>query len=70
MVINFKKKLCGPFCGWDSTASRLEPLGGDSLLFTTKFPEIPEGWKTESNLELPSGFEYGTPGLGIQHLSH
>ena len=41
MVINFKKKLCGPFCGWDSTASRLEPLGGDSLLFTTKFPEIP-----------------------------
>ena len=30
-----------PFNGWGSTASRLEPLRGDSLLFTTKFPEIP-----------------------------
>ena len=28
-----------PFYGWGSTASRLEPLRGDSLLFTTKFPE-------------------------------
>ena len=26
--------------GWGSTASRLEPLQGGSLLFTTKFPEI------------------------------
>ena len=30
-----------PFCGWGSTASRLEPLRGGSLLFTTKSPEIP-----------------------------
>ena len=30
-----------PFNGWDSTALKLEPLRGDSLLFTTKFPEIP-----------------------------
>ena len=30
-----------PFCGWGSTASRLEPLRGGSLLFTTKFPDIP-----------------------------
>ena len=29
-----------PFCEWGSTASRLEPLRGGSLLFTTKFPEI------------------------------
>ena len=28
-----------PFYGWGSTASRLEPLRGGSLLFTTKFPE-------------------------------
>ena len=28
-----------PFYGWGSTASRLEPLQGGSLLFTTKFPE-------------------------------
>ena len=27
--------------GWGSTASRLEPLRGGSLLFTIKFPEIP-----------------------------
>ena len=30
-----------PFNGCSSTASRLEPLRGGSLLFTTKFPEIP-----------------------------
>ena len=29
-----------PFYGWGSTTSRLEPLRGGSLLFTTKFPEI------------------------------
>ena len=29
-----------PFYGWGSTASRLEPLRGGSLLFSTKFPEI------------------------------
>ena len=30
------------FYGWGSTTSRLEPLlRGGSLLFTTKFPEIP-----------------------------
>ena len=29
-----------PFYGWSSTASRLEPLRGGSLLFTIKFPEI------------------------------
>ena len=29
-----------PFSGWGLTASRLEPLRGGSLLFTTKFPEI------------------------------
>ena len=32
-----------PFYGCGSNASRLEPLRGGSLLFTTKFPEIP--WK-------------------------
>ena len=29
------------YYGWGSTASRLEPLQGGSLLFTTKFPKIP-----------------------------
>ena len=66
-----------PFYGWGSTASRLEPLRGGSLLFTTKFPEIPgthfmdlgrmNGWVV---LEPPSGFEHETPGSGIQRLNH
>ena len=30
-----------PFSGWGSTASRLEPLRGGSLLFTSKSTEIP-----------------------------
>ena len=29
------------FYGWGSTASRLEPLRENSLIFTTKFLEIP-----------------------------
>ena len=29
------------FYGWDSTDSRRKPLRGGSLLFTTKFTEIP-----------------------------
>ena len=42
-LANSKKKqnFMAPFYGWGSTASRLEPLRGGSLLFTTKFPEVP-----------------------------
>ena len=29
-----------PFHGWGSNASKLEPLRGGSLLFTTEFPDI------------------------------
>ena len=29
-----------PPYGWGSTASRLQPIQGGSLLFTTKYPEI------------------------------
>ena len=29
-----------------------------------------EGWKADSTLEPPSGFEHGTPGLVIQRLNH
>ena len=29
-----------PFYGWSSTASRLDPLQEDSLLFTTKFLDV------------------------------
>ena len=31
-----------PFYGWSSAASRLEPLRGGSLIFTTKFPKFPD----------------------------
>ena len=40
-VLDELKKFYGPFLWMGSTASRLEPLRGGSLLFTTKFPEIP-----------------------------
>ena len=47
-----------------------EPLQGESSLFTTKSSEFlalilsnSEGWKAESTLGPPSGFEPGTPGL-------
>ena len=39
MLVDFF--FMAPFYGWGSTASRLEPLRGGSLLFTTKFPEVP-----------------------------
>ena len=35
-----KNNFMASFYGWGSTASKLEPLQGGSLLFTTKFPEI------------------------------
>ena len=37
-ILTFKNFMT-PFYGWGSTASRLEPLRGGSLLFTTEFPE-------------------------------
>ena len=35
------KTLWPLFYGWGSTASRIQPLRGGSLLFTIQFPEIP-----------------------------
>ena len=37
---NKKNNFMAPFYGWGSTASRLEPLRGGSLLFTTKFQKF------------------------------
>ena len=48
--------LYDPFYGWSSTDSKLEPLRGGSLLFTTKLPGF--------------GFENGSPGFWIQRLNH
>ena len=36
-----KKNFMTHFYGWGSTGSRLEPLRGGTLFFTSKFPEIP-----------------------------
>ena len=36
-----KKNFLAPFYGWGSIVSRLQPLRGDSLLFTTKSPGSP-----------------------------
>ena len=36
-----KNIFVAPFYGWGSTGSRLKAPRGGSLLFTTKFPEIP-----------------------------
>ena len=41
VILQQKIYFMASFDGWGSTASRLEPLRGDSLLFTTKFPDIP-----------------------------
>ena len=34
--VTYKKNFMAPFYGWGSTTSRLEPLPGGSLIFTTK----------------------------------
>ena len=51
-----------------STASRLEPLWGGSLLYNTKFPEIPGTHFI--NLGSMKGWVDETPGLEIQHINH
>ena len=61
----------------NSTASRLEPLRGGSLLFTTKFPEITGThlidlgmMKDWVDLGATQWFRKRDPGLGIQRLDH
>ena len=38
--------------------------------FLVLFLSTSKGWKAESTLESPNGFEHGNPGLGIQRLNH
>ena len=40
MAINKKDNFLTLFYGWGITSSRLEPLRGGTLLFTTRFLEI------------------------------
>ena len=41
LLVTLKKNFMAPFYAWGSTASRIQPLRGGSLLFTIQFPEIP-----------------------------
>ena len=71
-------KLYGPFLWMGSTVSRLQSHYEEAVYFLPLSPQeilvpiysISEEWKDELNLELPSSFEPGTPGLGIQHPNH
>ena len=42
IVSIIKKNFIAPIYIWGSTSSRLVPLRGGSLLFITKFPEVPD----------------------------
>ena len=61
------------FYGWGSTVSRLQSHYEETVYFlplsSQKFLVLilstSEGWKAELTLEPPSGFELGTPELGI-----
>ena len=72
-------KLYAPFFyGWGLTASRIQSHYEETVYLTPISPQkflviiwlTSEGLKAESNLEPPSGFEHGTPELGIQRLNH
>ena len=70
-----KKTLWLLFYGWGSSASRLQPLRGGYLLYTTKSPEISgthfidlrrmKGW-----VKLGATQWFWTLDLEIQHLNH
>ena len=51
-----------------------EPLRGDSPLNLQEVLVLiwvtSEGWKAESTLEPPNGFEPWTPGIGVQCPNH
>ena len=44
------------------------PIGSQKFLLLILLTS--EGWKAESTFKQPSGFEHGTPGLGIQCPNH
>ena len=67
-----------PFYEWGSTVSRVPSHYKETVYFLPVslweflvFIRLTlEGWRAESTLEQPSGFEPRTPGLGIQRLNH
>ena len=55
--------------GYDHYEEAVYFLPLSSQKFLVLILSTSQGWKAESTLEPPSGFEPGTPGLGIQHLN-
>ena len=66
------------FYGWGWTVSRLHCHYEETVYFLPLSPQefliliwsTSQGWKAESTLEPPSGFEPGNAGLGIQYSNH
>ena len=75
---NLNFKLYGPFLwmgfklpqGYSHFVEAVYFLPFSPQKFLVLILSTSEGWKAESTLEPPSGFEHGTPGLGIQCLNH
>ena len=65
----FFKNFMAPFYEWGSNVSRLQSHCEETIYFLplslqeflVLILSTSEEWKTESNLEPPSGFELGTP---------
>ena len=55
--------------GWSHFEKAVYFLPLSSQKFLVVILSTLEGWKAESTLEPPAGFEHGAPGLGIQRLS-
>ena len=74
VIINFMAL----FYQWGLTASRLQSHSEEAIHFlpesSQKFLVLiwlsSKGWKAESTLKQPNGFEHRTLGLGIQCLNH
>ena len=56
--------------GYSHSEEAVYFLPFSSQKFLVLILSISEGWKAESTLEPPSGFEHETPGLVIQRLDH
>ena len=78
-LLNFNFKFYGPLFfkdgvqlrqGYSDFEEAVYVLPFSSQKFLVLILSSSEVWKAESTLEPPSGFEHGTPGLGIQRLNH
>ena len=73
-----EKKPYGPFIwigfnclkAWTTSRRQFTFLPLSFQKFLVLILSTSEGWKADPTLELHSGFEHGTPGLGLQRLNH